>query len=317
MKIQPLFEIAEHHPVVVTPTGPAGLHELRDFVENNRDRIERLQLGHGGILFRGFELNAAEDFRTATECLGGRSFGYVGGDSPRSRVSGDVYTSTDHPATEVIALHNEMSYLPDFPRRLFFYCQVPAASGGQTPLAHGRDIARALPAEVAERLRRRRINYVRNFSSLRLGKSWQDTYHTQDRAEAERVIAEQGSNCEWRPEGLRVCTVCDAFATHPRTGEEVWFNQAESWHASAIAPKLRSTLEQLVGKGRLPHECEYGDGEPIEDEMLAEIRCVLDAHKLVFDWKRHDLLMIDNILMMHGREAFKGERKTLAYLSST
>ncbi|MGO4775322.1 TauD/TfdA family dioxygenase, partial [Lysobacter sp. 2RAB21] len=71
------------------------------------------------------------------------------------------------------------------------------------------------------------------------------------------------------------------------------------------------------GVGNLPHECEYGDGEPIEDDVLIEIRRALNTSKLLFDWQRNDLLMIDNILMMHGRESFKGERKTLAYLSAT
>lgn len=118
-------------------------------------------------------------------------------------------------------------------------------------------------------------------------------------------------------EGLRVTTPCDAIVTHPRTGDALWFNQAELWHPSALAPRLRSTFEQLVGKGNLPHECEYGNGEPIGADVLAEIRRALQANKLMFDWRRGDLLMIDNLTMMHGREAFRGERKTLAYLSGT
>ncbi len=50
---------------------------------------------------------------------------------------------------------------------------------------------------------------------------------------------------------------------------------------------------------------------------MSEIRRALDRSKLLFDWQRNDLLMIDNLLMMHGRESFKGERKTLACLSAT
>ncbi len=176
---------------------------------------------------------------------------------------------------------------------------------------------RAVPADIVERLSRNRINYVRNFPAVRLGKSWQDTYQTNDRAEVERIAAEQGSTCAWLPQGLRVTTPCDAIVTHPRTGDALWFNQAELWHPSALAPRLRSTFEQLVGKGNLPHECEYGNGEPIGADVLAEIRRALQANKLMFDWRRGDLLMIDNLTMMHGREAFRGERKTLAYLSGT
>ncbi|KGW21299.1 taurine catabolism dioxygenase TauD, TfdA family protein [Burkholderia pseudomallei MSHR2451] len=317
MNVQPLFGQAQHHPVVVTPRGDVSLHALRDYLADDAEGVARLLREHGGVLFRGFGLNGADDFRAITECLGAKPFGYVGGDSPRSRVAPGVYTSTDHPASERISLHNEMSYLPAYPRRLFFYCLVPAASGGQTPLAHGGDVLRAVPADIVERLSRNRINYVRNFPAVRLGKSWQDTYQTNDRAEVERIAAEQGSTCAWLPQGLRVTTPCDAIVTHPRTGDALWFNQAELWHPSALAPRLRSTFEQLVGKGNLPHECEYGNGEPIGADVLAEIRRALQANKLMFDWRRGDLLMIDNLTMMHGREAFRGERKTLAYLSGT
>ncbi|AOJ54900.1 syringomycin biosynthesis enzyme [Burkholderia thailandensis] len=36
----------------------------------------------------------------------------------------------------------------------------------------------------------------------------------------------------------------------------------------------------------------------------------------MFDWLRGGSPMIDNLTMMRGREAFGGERKTLAHLSS-
>ncbi len=281
--------------------------------------MQQLLLKHGAILFRGFELNGAHDFRSFVERLGATPFEYIGGNSPRSRVAVDVYTSTEYPASQVISLHNEMSYLPRWPSRLFFYSVLAAKSGGQTSLANSGDVMRALPVEIVCKLRDKKINYIRNFhSNFPLGKSWQATYQTEDRAEVESTAAEQGSTCEWLPGGmLRVSTCCGALMTHPQSGEEVWFNQAEQWHSSALDPVTREMLEQMVGKGNLPHECEYGDGEPLEENVLAEIRQALDASKLLFDWQHNDLLMVDNILMMHGRESFKGERKTLAYLSAT
>ncbi len=60
----------------------------------------------------------------------------------------------------------------------------------------------------------------------------------------------------------------------------------------------------------------YGDGEPLDEATMSEIRRALDRSKLLFDWQRNDLLMIDSLLMMHGRESFKSERKALACLSA-
>jgi alpha-ketoglutarate-dependent taurine dioxygenase len=319
MHINPLFSGPDHHPVVITPEGDASLEGLYEYLAASEDGIRQLLLKHGAILFRGFALNGAHDFRSCVETLGAKPFEYIGGNSPRSRVAVDVYTSTEYPASQVISLHNEMSYLPQWPTRLFFYSLVAAKSGGQTSLANSGDVLRALPVEIVRKFREKKINYIRNFhSSVPLGKNWQTTYQTEDRAEVESIAAQQGSTCQWLPDGiLRVSTRCDVLTTHPRSGEEVWFNQAEQWHASALDPATRDMLEQMVGKGNLPHECEYGDGEPLEEHVLAEIRKALDGSKLLFDWQQNDLLMIDNVLMMHGRESFKGERKTLAYLSAT
>lgn len=319
MHVSPLFPTSDHHPVVITPGEDASLKGLYEYLAVSEDRVQQLLLKHGAILFRGFDLNGEHDFRSCSESLGARPFGYIGGNSPRRRVAVDVYTSTEYPASEVISLHNEMSYLPNWPLRLFFYSLLAARSGGQTSLANSGDVLRALPVEVVRKFRDKKIKYIRNFqSSIPLGKNWQTTYQTEDHAEVESIAAGQGSTCEWLLGGaLRVSTCCDALTTHPRSGEEVWFNQAEQWHPSALVPAIREIVEQMVGKGNLPHECEYGDGEPLEEYVLAEIRQALDSSKLLFDWRHNDLLMIDNILMMHGRESFKGERKTLAYLSAT
>jgi alpha-ketoglutarate-dependent taurine dioxygenase len=318
MQVHPLFSSDDSHPVVITPGSDRSLAGLRDYLEANRAHLDTLLVRHGGLLFRGFDLSGPDDFRACAESLGARPFGYVGGNTPRTSVAADVFTSTEYPPSEVIGLHNEMSYLPEWPRRLFFYCLVPAREGGQTSLASSRDVLRAVGPDIARRLRDRKVTYIRNFhSSIPLGKSWEATYQTQDRAEVADIVAQQGSACAWLGDVLRVTTKRDALAAHPQSGEEVWFNQAEQWHPSALAPDTRAMLEELVGKKRLPHDCEYGDGAEMEDEVLAEIRAALNRSKLLFDWQRHDLLVIDNVLMMHGRESFTGERKTLAYLSAT
>lgn len=318
MNVQQLFP-AQHHPVVISPTGGRTAAALCELVAEQSDAIGQLLLQHGAVLFRGFQIEGAEHFKSCAESTGAQPLNYVGGSSPRSRIAADVYTATDAPGTEVVRLHNEMSYLHRWPRRIFFFCGKPAPSGGQTTLANGADVRRALPAQIVSRMREKKLTYIRNFHpGTRLGRSWQSAYWTEDRAEAESIIAAQGSTYQWAENGsLRVSTVCDALTRHPVTGDEVWFNQAEMYHPSALDPGARARLEQALGRGRLPYDCEYGDGDPLEDEVLAEIRAALGSARLLFDWQHGDVLMMDNVLMMHGREPFRGERTTLVYLSST
>ena len=321
MHVRPLFPSSDQHPVMVNPDSESNRSAaaLREYAAASRAELDELLLKHGGILFRGFDLHGPDDFRSCVESLGATPYGYVGGNTPRTRVAVDIFTSTEYPASEVIGLHHEMSYLPTWPRRLFFYSLVPARQGGQTSIASSRDVMQALSSDIVRRFRDKHVVYIRHFHpSLPVGKTWQATYQTDTRDDVEAIAAEQGSACAWLPgDVLRVTTRRETVTAHPVTGEELWFNQAEQWHPSALDPAMRAMFEELVGRTRLPHDCEYGDGEPIEDELLAEVRRVLAAQKLLFDWRQHDLLMIDNVSMMHGREAFTGERKTLAYLSAT
>src|SRR6185312_1146952 len=121
MNVQPLFA-AEHHPVAVTPTGERTTGALCDLLEQRREEIAALLIQHGSILFRDFLIEQPADFRACAQSSGARPFEYIGGNSPRTRVTDDVYTSTDFPGRDVIGLHNEMSYLPAWPRRIFFFC---------------------------------------------------------------------------------------------------------------------------------------------------------------------------------------------------
>lgn len=315
---KPLFSKSINDPIVITPESDRSLTALLDYTATHEQELAENLRRFGGILFRGFDVRDAAQFHQAAEGLKGAPFGYVGGDSPRKKVVENIFTSTEYPADEVITLHNEMSYLPEWPQRLFFFSLVPAQSGGQTSLSNSRSLHKFIPKSLIEKFRSKKIRYIRNFhSNIPFGKSWQDTYQTSDRTVVEAVTAQQNSSCEWRDdETLRVSTICAALTVHPETNEELWFNQADQWHASALNSVMREMFEEMVGKGNLPHECQFGDGEPMPEEDLAQIRAGLNENKLLFDWERGDVLMIDNILMMHGRESFRGDRKTLAYLSS-
>jgi alpha-ketoglutarate-dependent taurine dioxygenase len=315
MTTQALFG-APHHPVVVTPRADAGLDALLDDLSARPTWMPGLLVEHGGVLLRGFRIDDAPRFQRCAEALGAVTGSYAGGNSPRTQVAGDVFTSTEFPASETISLHQEMSYLPQPPRRLFFHCQIPAPLGGQTTLAHAGDVLRALPPAIVDAFRARRLRYVRTFHPEgRLGKTWQSTWGTDDCATVERAIVDQGSAFRWLDDGgLRVETLCDGLARHPATGEELWFNQAEQWHASALAPATRALLEASFGAGNLAHHCEFEDG-PIAEDMLAQIRATLRANRLLFDWRRGDVLMVDNLTLMHGREPFRGSRRTLVILS--
>ena len=71
---------------------------------------------------------------------------------------------------------------------------------------------------------------------------------------------------------MRTRQICQAVATHPQRGETVWFNQAHLFHVSSLKPEVRKTLEGAFGIDGLPRNACFGDGMPIPEEDLEQIR---------------------------------------------
>src|SRR5262245_5551006 len=200
-------------PLVMTPD--AGGTELVAYAAEHRDTIGETLLVAGAILFRGFSVGGAAAFNDVVAAISGEPLEYRERSSPRSQVQGNVYTSTDYPPRYEIFQHNESSYSSAWPLKLFFYCDLPADEGGETPVADGRRIFRRIDAAVVRRFRERGVMYVRNFGQG-LGLPWSTVFQTEDRAEVERYCAAAGIQAEWRGQnGLRTRHVRPAIARHP------------------------------------------------------------------------------------------------------
>jgi alpha-ketoglutarate-dependent taurine dioxygenase len=288
---------------------------LADWCASHRGDIERILHKGGGILFRGFQIGDPENLERVVQALSGETMEYSYRSTPRRRVAGKVYTSTEYPATHEIPLHNEMSYSRTWPAEIYFLCVQPAAAGGETPIADSRDVYRRLSRPLRERFERHGVLYVRNYGkNLDLG--WPEVFQTTDRAVVESFCAEHGIQCEWMPNGgLRTRQACQSVLRHRVTGEMVWFNQAHLFHASAVPEDLRAALAEELDEAELPRNAYYGDGSPIGSAELTEIRAAYNSARLLFPWVAGDLLALDNVLTAHGRMPYSGSRSILVAMA--
>ncbi|MFT3774594.1 MAG: TauD/TfdA family dioxygenase [Minicystis sp.] len=236
----------------------------------NRRAIERALLLHGALLFRGFRLETADQIGSFAAATSDDFSPFVEESSPRSKVAGVVYTSTDYPAGYPIQLHNEYSYASEWPMRLYFGCLVPPASGGETPIASTRAILRRLRPATREAFQERGVMYVRNFRP-KIGVSWQTAFQTKDKAVVEAYCRGAGIAFEWLPrDGLRTRQVGDAIVKHPVTGEDVWFNHGFFFNIEALEPPEVREFFRAEGEDALSTNTYFGDGSAIPTAMLEE-----------------------------------------------
>src|SRR5438128_12325313 len=105
-------------PLVIRPEVPGV--DLMDWASGNRAFLETRLLRDGAILFRGFGLHTIEEFETLISAVFGKLLDYSYRSTPRTLVSGKIYTSTEYPAHQSIPLHNENSYCRSWPMKLWF-----------------------------------------------------------------------------------------------------------------------------------------------------------------------------------------------------
>jgi alpha-ketoglutarate-dependent taurine dioxygenase len=309
---------AEGHaePFLIRPVAGCDAQAAVTLATTPRDALSAQLLVSGALLFRGFELRTTEEFGRLVDAFSGGSprFGYAGGASPRRAMKGgggNVYNSTEYPPAIELSLHNELSYTDVYPSLLFFFCLVAPGQGGATTLGDSRRILSRIDGSVLQAFRTHGVRYVRNLSAdAGSGYSWQDAFETDDPAQAEAACRHIGASFEWWEGFLRVSQVRPAIARHPVTGEDVWFNQADGFHPSALDKDTYASLLAYHGnEDAFRLTVSFGDGTPIRRDMLDEVRAAIAAERCEHQWQAGDVLVLDNLLMAHGRAPFTGSRK--------
>lgn len=284
---------------------------LIEWVEKHRTALNEDLIKHGGLLFRGFNIVDTDHFHQFINTFSGSLLEYKDSATPRSSVNKQIYTSTDFSADYWIELHNESAYSHQWAMKIFFNCQIPAREGGETPIASSREIYLKMNADIRKKFVEKKVMYVRNFG-LGIGQKWQDVFQTEDKDQVEEICKQREMEYEWESDDhLRIKQVRPAICKHPITNEFVWFNQITAFHITTLNEDVRRELLREYGERNVPKNTFYGDGTPIEDEVLEEIRRVYQEETIIFPWEKGDILVLDNMLSAHGRTPYKGERKVL------
>jgi alpha-ketoglutarate-dependent taurine dioxygenase len=290
----------------------AGRQSLDQWARANDEWVDRMLLRHGAILFRGFGVRSTESFGSAAEALCSPLMDYVYRSTPRTTVGKHVYTATEYPAHASIPMHNEHAYARDWPMRLMLCCLSPAETGGETPLASTAGVTKRIADEVKESFARRGVMYVRNYGRG-VDLTWQQTFQTDSKQDVATFCREHSIECEWLSDGhLRTRQRCQGLARHPVTNQELWFNQAHLFHVSSLDAATQSAMLDVFAEEHLPRNAYFGDGGAIDPGVLDHIRQAYVSETFTCAWESGDVMLLDNMLVSHGRRPYTGQRRVLA-----
>ncbi len=281
-----------------------------EWVKEHKTLLESYLIKQGGILLRNFNIYSVSEFNRIIQNLCPDLLDYVYRSTPRTKLGGKIYTATEYPADRVIPLHNENAYSKSWPKKIFFFSVIVASEGGETPIVDSRNVYKRIEPQIRKKFEEQGVMYTRNYSKG-IVLSWQEVFQMEEKEDVERYCKEHDIEFEWKkgtPE-LTTRQTCQATLVHPVSGELVWFNQAHLFHVSSLDEKSRLSLVKELGEDNIPRNASYGNGDPIEEKVLDHIRQVYTSEKMKFKWHKGDIMILDNILMAHGRETYKGERK--------
>jgi alpha-ketoglutarate-dependent taurine dioxygenase len=304
-------------PLEIDP-GAAGVEPtvtgLCDFLARTSD-LDDILVREKALVFRGFGVTDSTIEDVMNHLLPNR-LAYVHGNSPRTKVGRNIYTSTEYPPEYTISMHNELSYAHSWPARLMFCCALAEMTGGATPVVDGVRWLESLDDRVRADFAAG-VMYRQNLhGGYGLGKSWQETFETKDHAEVERFLSGTEASWTWTADdGLRISQTRAATTRHPVTGVEVWFSQADQWHTATLGDETVKTMAAVLDETDLPQSVTFADGSPIPADYVLQIRDRGLDNAVDVDWRQGDVLLIDNVLVGHGRRPFNGRRRVLVAMS--
>ncbi|CAL1378282.1 unnamed protein product [Linum trigynum] len=294
-------------PAVLGPNSPPSLAEFTSAIESQKPLLESLLHKTGAILFRGFPVSSAAEFNQVVEAFGYPDQPYLGGAASRSNVVGRVYTANEAPPDRKIPFHHEMAYASEYPKKLFFFCEVAPRSGGETPVVLSHVVyerMREKHPDFVERLEKegmvsRRVMGEEDDPSSAIGRGWKSTFSTNDKLVAEQRAAKLGMKLEWIGDGSTVRRVICAKQPikHDKSRDrKIWFN------------------EMVPGYTAFSDGVTFGNGDAVPGDAVYDCLHIMEEESVAIPWQKGDILFLDNLAVLHGRKHFTPPRRILAAL---
>ena len=302
---------------VENDSGLNNLKSTQDWLKENKIFIELKLEEHGAIIFKDLPVKTAEDFDQFVSTFNYDTFTYEESLSNAVRINktDKVFTANEAPREVEIFLHHEMAQTPTYPKNIFFFCKSASETGGETPLCRSDQLYEALlkaDKALVESFEKFGVIYNSIMSSgdeliSGQGRSWQKTLGVSSKNDAEEKLSKLGYSWNWiEDDNLSVTTKTLQATKELGNGQKSFFNQVI---AASLGWKKNSE-NQIV-------PVRFGNGEEIKESYIELISELAQSLTLLRSWQDHDILLIDNYRVMHGRKPFAGNKNREVLVSLT
>jgi hypothetical protein len=91
--------------------------------------------------------------------------------------------------------------------------------------------------------------------------------------------------------------------------------KADQFHPAGLGDKTAAELYDILEPDEFPQHATFDDGSPIPDTYIKQIQTRGLELAVDVPWRPGDLMLIDNVLVAHGRRPFDGARRVLVAMS--
>lgn len=329
------FDKNTHSPFVISPRSEI---DLINWAQRNQQTIAKAIEEFGAIVFSGFNLTK-ENFSDTFTAITGRPPQVYKGDTPRDEVSFQVYKSTAVANGHTIPLHQEVSggCRKDMPKFISFFCVTPPEKEtGQTVVGNAKQVSekiKSLMPHLWQNMSTKTLTYTARYlpknSWYTRWIRWLNPSHatiekrfgTEKREEVERKCRDEGLICEWDGEWA-VISRKGVPATIDSNGLSLFCNQI---HLDKFNPKLcGSWIMYIVARillyptsRSMQFDVKFDDGTEINPKDASTLLSIMQEHQQGRNWKKGDLMVLDNATTMHGKTSHVGRREILVAMSGS
>lgn len=336
-------------PLVIEPVNEKSFTLFKALLKESHDWFNKQLDTYGAILFRGFEVESAEQFQTVLELLNiNLEPFYHFGSAHRVRITDKVFTSSEAPPDTIIAPHNELNMVPIRPSVLAFFCQVQPDTYGETPIINTEKLFYSLSPSLQHKISHFPQRFVRYVPSHLL----EIVFEKLSIEEITELLQEQGFDFKWEEDGSIIfeCSYIPVFR-HPRTnricfclsivdclvnrewyrklgqrysfGQRIYYNWLPAKVYKSIHQRLTTAATVVDGSQKqtstldtyfVNKHNQYTTMRAAEAQELGRSEW---KNAAIFQWRQGDILVIDNLQVAHSRLNTTLQRKILTAFGNT